>query len=82
MTIRFNVIQNRPVNVSMDKIRDKVIAESEYALLREIDNLRHRLKSTRIQFLEQYRRSCEFVELPKPPEKKITSAEVIDQIPF
>lgn len=78
--IRFKVIQDRPVNVSTDQIKDKVITESEYALLLEINNLRSRLQSTKIQFLEQYRRSCEFVELPKPPEKKVITEDIIDGI--
>lgn len=75
--IRFKVIQDRPVGVSIDWIQHKVVTESEYALLVEIDNLRSRLKSTKIQFLEQYRRSCEFVELPKPPEKKQITEDII-----
>ena len=77
--IRFKVIQDRPVNVSTDQIKDKVITESEYALLLEINNLRSRLQSTRIQFLEQYRRSCELVELPKPPEKKVITTDIISK---
>ena len=77
--IRFKVIQDRPAAVSIDQIKDKVITESEYALLLEIDNLRSRLTSTRIQFLEQYRRSCEFVELPKPPEKKVITTDIISK---
>ena len=77
--IRFKVIQDRPVGASIDQIKDKVITESEYALLLEIDNLRSRLTSTRIQFLEQYRRSCEFVELPKPPEKKVITTDIISK---
>lgn len=80
--IRFKVIQDKPSNITTDMVPNKVITEAEYQLLLDIDNLRARLKSVRIQFLEQYRRSCELVDLPKPPEKKITSAEVIDQIPF
>ena len=76
--IRFKVIQDRPVGVSIDWIQNKVVTESEYALLLEIDNLRSRLKSTRIQFLEQYRRSCEFVELPKPPERKQVTEDLIE----
>lgn len=80
--IRFKVIQDKPSNITIDMISNKVITEVEYKLLQDIDNLRARLKSTRIQFLEQYRRSCESVELPKPPEKKVALAEVIDELPF
>ena len=78
--IRFKVIQDRPAGVSIDMIQNRVITEGEYQLLQEIDNLRSRLNSTRIQFLEQYRRSCELVELPKPPEKKVVTTDIISKL--
>lgn len=78
--IRFKVIQDKPSNITTYMIQNRVITDGEFQLLQEIDNLRCRLHSTRIQFLEQYRRSCELVELPKPPEKKVVTTDIISKL--
>lgn len=78
--IRFLVIQNHQTYVTIEHIRNKVITEVEYKLLCDINSLRDRLESARIQFLSGYRQHCEYLDLPKPPDRKPVTEDIIDGI--
>lgn len=78
--IRFKVIQNQDVGFVLDYVTKGIITQEEYQMLTEINNLRSRLKSQRISFLGKYRDECEKLGIPKPPEKKRVTNDIIEQV--
>lgn len=78
--IRFKVIKDQDVGITLDYVTKGIITQEEYQILTEINDLRNRLKSQRITFLDKYRDECDKLGIPKPPEKKRVTNNIIEQV--
>lgn len=78
--LRYKVIRNLDTNVSLDAVKDGIVTEGEYVELQEINKLRYRLQQARILFLSKYRDNCDILNVPRPPERKPVTDDIISKL--
>lgn len=76
--LRYKVIMNQAVNLSYEFVDKGIVTQDEYAELREINLLQTELQSARIIWLSKYRDNCDKLGVPKPPERKPITKDIID----